>query len=149
MFRIAVCDNDHAELARVRRCVQVYLAAHHDLNGEVTEFTDPEKLRACLGGDGAPFDCYILDVMMPGLSGIQLGEFIQRRQSDRVPIIYITSSEEFALQAFGVRALQYLLKPVDADKLEQALDEARAIWARHEARSVHIKTKEGVAVVPR
>jgi DNA-binding LytR/AlgR family response regulator len=148
MFKVAICDNDYKELAHVRRCVQAYFDARPEIEGAVTEFSDSESLRACMGGDGAPFDCYVLDVMMPGLNGIQLGQLIQRDTVDRIPLIYITSSEEFALQAFGVRALQYLVKPIDAHQMEAALDEAHAIWARREARSIRVKTKEGISILP-
>jgi DNA-binding LytR/AlgR family response regulator len=60
---------------------------------------------------------------MPGLSGIDIGSFLREKNED-VCIIFFTNSTEFALNAFEISALQYLLKPVKKSALHNALNKA-------------------------
>ncbi|MFA7665840.1 MAG: LytTR family DNA-binding domain-containing protein [Burkholderiaceae bacterium] len=74
----------------------------------------------------------LLDIQMPGMSGIELARHISvRSQSVESPrqmpvIIFVTAYDEFAVEAFEVRAIDYLLKPVRAERLLQALRRALA-----------------------
>ena len=68
-------------------------------------------------------DLLFLDVQMPGMSGI---EMLQAIGEDRVPaVILVTAYEEHALEAFEVSVVDYILKPIDNDRFEVALDRAR------------------------
>ena len=68
-------------------------------------------------------DLAFLDIRMPGLSGMQVLERV--RHTPR--IIFTTAFEEFAVAAFEIQALDYLLKPFSADRLRLALDRAREV----------------------
>jgi two-component system LytT family response regulator/two-component system response regulator LytT len=69
-------------------------------------------------------DVVFLDVQMPGLSGFEVAHRLI--QNGRNPnIIFVTAFDRHAIEAFEVNAVDYLLKPVDASRLEQALDKAR------------------------
>jgi len=67
-------------------------------------------------------DLLILDVQMPKLDGFEVLEVIGRE----VPVVFITAFDEFALRAFEVHAVDYLLKPCSIDRLREALTRARA-----------------------
>ena len=69
-----------------------------------------------------PVDLLLLDVQMPKLDGFDVLELIGRN----VPVIFITAYDEFALRAFDVHAVDYLLKPFARERLEAALARARA-----------------------
>lgn len=71
-------------------------------------------------------DVLFLDIRMPGLDGFEVLEVLD---SVAVPpaIVFVTAFDAYAVQAFGVGAVDYLLKPFDADRFEQA-------WSRMEAR---------------
>lgn len=71
-------------------------------------------------GDLKP-DVLLLDVQMPKLDGFEVLEVIGRD----VPVIFITAYDEFALRAFDVHAVDYLLKPCGPARLRDALDRAR------------------------
>ena len=66
-------------------------------------------------------DLIFLDVSMPGMTGF---EMIQ--QLDEIPhVIFVTAYDEFALKAFEVKALDYLLKPIDPKRLEEAIEKLK------------------------
>jgi two-component system response regulator AlgR len=68
-------------------------------------------------------DLLLLDMTMPGLDGIAVARQLARRE--RPPgVIFITAHEEFAVQAFDIDAVDYVLKPVGAERLERAVDRA-------------------------
>lgn len=68
-------------------------------------------------------DLALLDVRMPGLDGFEVVERLA--PGDRPAIVFTTAYDEFALRAFDVHAIDYLLKPIDDDRLVQALERVR------------------------
>jgi two-component system LytT family response regulator len=71
-------------------------------------------------GEARP-DVVLLDVQMPKLDGFDVLELLGRD----MPVIFVTAHDEFALRAFEVHAVDYLLKPFTAERLAAALDRAR------------------------
>jgi DNA-binding LytR/AlgR family response regulator len=71
----------------------------------------------------SPPDLVFLDMDMEKMNGIQLGEAIRALYEDTV-IVYITAYEKYALEAFGVRAFHYLLKPLEKETFSKVLKEA-------------------------
>ncbi len=72
-----------------------------------------------------------LDVQMPGMDGF---EVIRNIGADRMPtVIFVTAYDEYALQAFEVHALDYLLKPFGKDRFQQTLRHAREALERRRA----------------
>lgn len=77
-------------------------------------------------------DLLFLDIQMPGLDGFQLVREI--RTLERSPfIIFVTAYDQYAIQAFEVSALDYLLKPVARERLVQAIDRVRPMLAQQSA----------------
>jgi two-component system, LytTR family, response regulator len=73
--------------------------------------------------ESAP-DLLFLDVQMPGMDGFAV---LQQLQSDRLPfVIFVTAYDKYAVQAFEVRALDYLLKPFHRERFARATDRAKA-----------------------
>jgi two-component system, LytTR family, response regulator len=91
-------------------------------------------LPACADGPGAVAaildrqpDLLFLDVQMPGMNGFEVLEAVGTK---RMPaVIFVTAYDRFALQAFDAQALDYLLKPFGAERVQQALARARAFLA--------------------
>ena len=67
-------------------------------------------------------DIVLLDIKMPALDGIEVAEAISHNHS---AVIFVTAHDEFALRAFDVNALDYVLKPVDQSRLDLAIDKAQ------------------------
>lgn len=139
-MKIALCDDEERCLSQVRELAAAYVQTRSDHKLTVTAFSHPEDLLAAaekLGG----FDIYVLDVVMPGMNGIRLGEQLREAGYDG-KIIYLTSSEEYALDSFRVKAFHYLIKPIERESFFKAMDEAiEAITAKRD-KSLLIKTKE-------
>ena len=74
--------------------------------------------------DGRP-DVLFMDISMPKTSGMQLAEALHRLKNPPA-IIFVTAYSEYALDAFAVDAVDYLMKPVETDRLSQALDKVEA-----------------------
>jgi two-component system response regulator AlgR len=72
----------------------------------------------------------LLDMTMPGLDGLGVARQLARR-GDAPAVIFVTAHEDFAVEAFDLEAVDYVLKPVAADRLERAID--RAISRRERA----------------
>ncbi len=70
--------------------------------------------------EGAPVDAVFLDIKMPGLSGLELAKVLARF-ADPPAIVFVTAHEGAAVDAFALRAVDYLLKPVRSDRLADAL----------------------------
>jgi DNA-binding LytR/AlgR family response regulator len=76
-----------------------------------------EALRAL---DAGPVDALFLDIRMPGLGGLDLGRILARfREPPRV--VFVTAHDEHAVEAFELRAVDYLLKPVREQRLAEAV----------------------------
>jgi two-component system, LytTR family, response regulator len=71
-------------------------------------------------------DLVLLDVQMPKLDGFEVLELAGRR----TPVIFVTAYDEFAVRAFDVHAIDYLLKPISAERVAEALERARARLGR-------------------
>jgi len=69
-------------------------------------------------------DIVLLDVQMPGMTGLELAHHLANLQTEAPAVIFVTAHDEFALKAFDVHALDYLLKPVRAARLAEAIQRA-------------------------
>lgn len=75
-----------------------------------------------------PADVVLLDIRMPGMDGIEAAQHMQRLPSPPA-VVFTTAYDNYAIQAFEVNALDYLLKPVRMERLLAALQKARALGA--------------------
>lgn len=121
-MRALLIDDERLARAELRRL----LAAHPEIEicGEARDAEEAQDLIASLSPE-----LLFLDVQMPGRSGFDLLEGLET-----VPaVIFTTAHDEYALRAFEVSAVDYLLKPVIPQRLAEALE--RAMRRRHAAES--------------
>lgn len=137
-MNIAICDDDKYCRENITEIAEQYCRINSDVG--FTVFDDGESLieKAKKIGD---FDLYILDVVMPEMNGIELGSALRELGCDG-KIIYLTSSEEFAIDAFRVKAFNYILKPIKKDGFFAAVDEALEAVRKKKEKYVIVKTKE-------
>ncbi len=77
-----------------------------------------------MAGAMAP-DLVLLDIAMPGLDGIEVARALSR-QANSPAVVFVTAFDQFAVAAFDVAAIDYLMKPVEAERLARSIDRARA-----------------------
>ena len=141
MLRIAICDDEEEQLNQAAALLNTYLQARPGLHGQVETFRSGGALLA-RAEDMGGFDLYVLDILMPELSGIDTGRRL-RALGEGGEIIYLTSSNDFAADSYDVQAFFYLLKPVDEGKLLQVLDGAVEKLNRRRSCAVVVPTADG------
>lgn len=140
MVKIAICDDIHKELEENVLFIQEYIKKNK-LSAEIFTFSNPDEL--CTACETEQFQLYLLDMVMPMMSGVQLGRAIRNIDSE-AQIIYITTAPEFAIDSFTAQPIGYLLKPIDKIKLFDILDIAISRIIRNEEEVITIKTKNGI-----
>jgi len=70
-------------------------------------------------------DLVFLDIQMPGLNGFEVARRLLAREDDTPALVFVTAFDQHAIEAFEVNAVDYLLKPVEGARLEQAVARAR------------------------
>lgn len=121
MFRIAICEDNQQETAVVLNLLDSYQKKNAQIMLHVSHFSSGSRLLADLK-KGVVFDTFLLDVMMPGMSGMELAKELRLRGMNQ-PLVFMTAFSDFALEAFRVQATHYLLKPIQEEELFKALDQ--------------------------
>ncbi|HMF94690.1 MAG TPA: LytTR family DNA-binding domain-containing protein [Vicinamibacterales bacterium] len=125
-MRAYIVDDERLAVHRLARLL--------DATGRVTvvgSTTDPEAAVGFLHGHEV--DILFLDIQMPGLTGFQLLERLDRD----VTVIFTTAYDRYALDAFAVNSIDYLLKPIDPERLARALDKAERMTLQpHDVRAL-------------
>ena len=143
VMRIAICD-DQLECRQ-----QAESAIRHCLKGTdllIDVYKDGSSfLRS---SQKSPYDVVFLDIEMPEMDGITLAKRLRKLQND-IPIIFLTSHIEFALEGYEVNALRYLTKPVNIVKLHEVLSyvitqkqQQRVLWVKDDLCDKRIQIKD-------
>jgi two-component system, LytTR family, response regulator AlgR len=120
--RLLIVDDEGPARDRLRMLLaDVAEDCPHDIVGEAGSARD--ALDAIV--ENRP-DIVLLDVQMPGMTGIELASHLMRMKDWTPSVIFVTAFDEFALKAFEVHAVDYLLKPVRAARLADAIKRATA-----------------------
>lgn len=119
MYKIAICD-DEATSLKLNRALTERILLEEDIPCEIVEFSCMDTMVAAVAKDEVSFDLLLSDILTTGITGIEAAEQLRRLGED-IPIIFISTSTDYALEGFGVNAQGYLSKPVSSDKLREAL----------------------------
>jgi DNA-binding LytR/AlgR family response regulator len=118
-MRAYIVDDERLAVERLKRMLEA--------TGRVTiagATTDPDAALEFLRGHAV--DVVFLDIQMPGLTGFQL---LERLESD-VAVVFTTAYDRYAIEAFGVNSVDYLLKPIEPERLDRALDKLERFAAQ-------------------
>ena len=143
MLRIAVCDDMPDELQNIVSLTDQYITAKN-LDAEMTKFSHPDELLTAIEAES--FHIYILDIVMPMVSGLELGKEI-RRLDREAQIIYATTEPQFALQAYAASPINYLIKPIDKQQLFDTLTLAISKLDFAEGQTLTVKTADSLRVI--
>ena len=142
MLRIAVVEDD----APTREKLCTLIRDHAVSKGKDLAVTPLEDGSSLLGGALSGYDIIFLDIMLPGLTGMEVAERIRAGDPD-VVLVFITNAAQYAIKGYAVGALDFVLKPVNPYeflvKLERALERA----AQRRQRPITLQTADGVQVL--
>jgi len=137
---IALVDDDARFRAQTARLLESVLE-ERGVRAEVFVFDSAEKLLEARA-DGL-FDIYLLDVMMPGMDGISLARRIRADRPD-VPIVFFTTSRDFAVEAFGVHAADYVIKPFARETFVETINRVLRQLTMRKPPTLLLKVSDGI-----
>ena len=124
-LRVALADDEPLARARLSRLLQ---EAGCEVLGE---FADGLSLLEWLKGHG-DLDALFLDIHMPGSSGLEVAAEVEELKCPP-PVVYVTAYSEHAVRAFEGQALDYIMKPVSAERLGKTLARLRSEGGKRNA----------------
>lgn len=144
MVRIAICDDLREQLELIQKAVQSYFK---DKKEPIKVFTYQNAMDFVDDFEkNGNFDIVLLDICMPGLLGTDIAAEMRKKKS-RAEIVFLSTSEEFAVEAFAVRAAHYLVKPFTRAAFDQAMDRVMdSIRQRHSGKIVFRLVGGGIQV---
>ena len=119
MFRIAICD-DEATSLKLNVALTEKILKEEQIEFEIVTFDNMRKMLETLTKPSQPFDILLSDILTTDMNGIEAAEKI-RELGEKLDIIFISTTAAYALDGYRVQALRYLQKPVDIEKLREAL----------------------------
>lgn len=146
MLRIAICD-DEREAVRAHQEAAEQVLKECEAAGETSLYTDSSALLYDITEDGFFFDLILLDIEMPGKSGMELAEKIRPCLPD-VKIIFITSHVEYAIDAFELSIFRYVPKADAGRRLRVALRDAVKLIGLEDGKTYTIQTNSRLERIP-
>jgi two-component system, LytTR family, response regulator LytT len=117
-LRVVVVDDE--QLAREELCYQL-----EQLDGIEIVAQASNGIEAIGAVERHEPDLVFLDIQMPGLGGFEVARRLLEHEDEAPALVFVTAFDQHAIEAFEVNAVDYLLKPVESGRLEQALQRAR------------------------
>lgn len=118
MIKMAICDDDIQFLNQSKKLISSW--KNTNLSMQISTFQDGDTLIQA--HSISPFDIIFLDVIMPLFNGIDVAKEIRNFDS-QVKIVFLTTSQDYAIQSYSVKAYNYLLKPIDKELLYSCLND--------------------------
>lgn len=139
MLRIAICDDLPQEREALGRFLRCYFAAH-PYEYVLTEYARGETLVDDYEDGSVAFDLIFLDIFMDGILGMEVARSL-RCFAPRVPIVFLTTTPDYALESYDVQAFGYLVKPLDGEKAAALL--GRFLRDEYDGRQKTLLLREG------
>jgi DNA-binding LytR/AlgR family response regulator len=142
LIRIAMCDDKEEELLILKKSIESYCTKRPEYTYQFHSFYDPLQLLNYIKKYGS-FDILLLDIYMPYKKGTQVAELL-REKNDQCEIIFITSSDDHAHEAYKVNAIQYIKKPFQDDDICNAMNRGFNLLGKKPSKTLLLKTTEGL-----
>lgn len=143
-YYIAICDDDTQDIQIIEEAI-VKVLKTKEILFSIKKYLNPYELLDQMENKDVVFHIVFLDILMDGINGIQLANKI-RRINKKVDIVFITTSSEYALESFNTYPLQYLLKPIDPEKLLKTIEKSISFW-RLSSTSLLVKSRFGQTLI--
>lgn len=141
-MRICICDDDSLIIEQLQKYIKSYFDNVHIKYPEIACFTNGESLLA----DSKKADILFLDVEMPGMNGIYVGNELKTRNPNII-ILIITSYIEYLDDAMRFHVFRYLSKPLDKQRLFRNMKDAIDLY-HNMTKTLPVETRQGVYTLP-
>ena len=141
-MRILICDDDALIVEQLQEYIRVYFEENGVKCPELACFSDGESLLADEGNK----DIVFLDVEMPGMDGIYVGNEIKKANNNAI-IFIVTSYSEYLDDAMRFHVFRYLSKPLDRQRFFRNMEDAANLYHTITFK-IPVETKQGVHTVP-
>lgn len=121
-MQIAICDDMQKELETIRAALAVWSKAHAEYYFEVDEYSAALDLLHAVE-KGKTYDIALMDICMPGVLGTDAAAEMLAKNPE-MGVIFLTTSDDYAIEAFAMNATHYLLKPFSQEEFDAAVDRA-------------------------
>ena len=142
MLQLAICDDD-PEAAETHRAIAEHCLRQAKSSGRITVYTDSANLLCDITDDRFFYDLILLDIEMPGATGMDLAKKIRPFLQD-VKIIFITSHREYAIDAFELSIFRYVPKDDLEQRLPSAVLDALKLLQLEDGRTYTIQTNSRI-----
>lgn len=142
-MKFAICDDEKQHIDSIALALKNYLEKIKEQNFTIWEFSNQFDLLDKMNS-GAGFDVVFLDVLMPSMDGTEVAKEIRIKKYP-CEIVFVTSSTDYALEAFDLGAIHYVLKPIDKKRFEDAMDRLLKKIFTNVEKTVVLKTPSGGA----
>lgn len=121
-MRVVICDDIQKDIETIRTALDIYAAAHPEYYVEIDEYNAAADILHRIE-QGEAYDIALMDICMPGVPGTDAAEEMLAKNPE-MSVIFLTTSDEYAIEAFAMNATHYLLKPFTQEQFDAALDRA-------------------------
>lgn len=141
MIHIAICDDTPQQLKLIQIAAERFFATRMGCEHKVSTFLSAEALLDYLNQSGG-CDIALLDICMPGMLGTEAAAEM-RSHHHRTEIIFLTTSDEYAVEAFALKAAHYLIKPFTQTQFDEAMKRALSHLADGAPKTISIRAESG------
>ena len=120
-MRVVICDDIQKDMETIRTALDTYAAAHPEYHVEIDEYNAAADVLRRMEKEA--YDIALMDICMPGVPGTDAAEEMLAKYPE-MSVIFLTTSGEYAVEAFAMNATHYLLKPFTQEQFDAALDRA-------------------------
>lgn len=139
-MKIAVCEDNKEELDWLCQTIHGW-CLENKVSAEIIPFADAASFSFLLSD--VVFDALFLDIKMPGEDGLALAKRLRKEAYD-MSIVFVTGEKEYMMEGYEVEAVNYLLKPVEVDKVFQCLER---IYQKYHKQEPFVVLKTGETTV--
>ncbi|MBO5031810.1 MAG: response regulator transcription factor [Lachnospiraceae bacterium] len=130
MYNIGICDDERETCAQIVNMIQDY-GKRNKLEIEISVWYTGEALYADLVKK-TMIDLLFLDIELVSTDGIQIGKLIRNElENPDISIAYISSKSSYALELFKIHPIDFLIKPISAQDINDTIDEALRLYNRN------------------
>lgn len=141
-MQLIICDDDKLFIQKLKSHLQLFFRQHHLTLPEIITFTSGEELLSYTGR----IDILFLDIEMPGMNGIYIGNSLKKR-NENIIIFVVTSYSEYLDEAMRFHVFRYLSKPLEKQRLFRNLKDALTLY-HSISKSIVLETKDEIQTLP-